>query len=156
MSQAQGYLGQARPAQEAGPAAGARPPDGIPEPASPCRIPAFGRPVALLGAVKGPDDPSPRPVLGLAGRGTRWSMAAEASAARSTTLIVGLLFAAVLAMMLGGRRPAGAASLLLALAVAGFSGGPAALAGGLGVAAAARRAGRDRDASPAPPAATDL
>lgn len=151
---ARAYLGPeqrdegSEPESEPEPAAagGARPRGAIAEPVPPCRIRGFGRPLALLGSVKGPDDPSAvRPALTLVVQRAWWSPAAaavSASGVRRLSMAVALIGAAILATALGSRRTAGATALVLVLSVAGFSGGPVALAGGLGLVAASRRAAR--------------
>ncbi len=135
LASALGYLGL-------GQAAANRPSGGIPEPIAPCRIRAFGRPAAMLGVVKGLDETSTRPVLKFAGR--LQGGLHEGGAARSAIMVAALLGVAILATSLVGRRVATAAALLVTLAVAGLAGGPATLAGGLGLAALAWRNDRNR------------
>jgi hypothetical protein len=127
LASAQGYLGLSD-------AAARRPPGGIPEPIAPCRIRTFGRPAAMLGVSKGLDEPSERPILRLGVRAREEPR--DDDAGRSAILVAALLGAMILATSLGGRR-SGAASLLITLSVAGLAGGPAMLAGGLGLAALA-------------------
>ncbi len=138
LTAAQGYLGL-------GPAAADRPSGGIPEPIAPCRIRAFGRPAAMLGFIKGIDETSTRPVLHFAGR--LQGSFHEGGAARSALMVAALLGVAILATSFVGRRLAAAAALLVTLAVAGLAGGPASLAGGLGLAALAWSNGRAEERS---------
>jgi hypothetical protein len=131
LNSARGYLGLARDA-------GKRPPGGIPEPIAPCRIRAFGRPTAMIGVHRGLDEPSADVSLAIGdGVGDRYP---EGESARPIILSALLAIAAVLVIALGGRRAplAAAASLALTLAVTALAGGPAMLAGALGMAMVAR------------------
>jgi hypothetical protein len=96
----------------------------------------------MLGVIEGLDETSPRPILRF-GSHVQGGLH-DAGAARSAIMVAALLVVAILATSLGGRRVAAAASLLVTLAVAGLAGGPATLAGGLGLAAVAWRNDRAR------------
>jgi hypothetical protein len=133
LASAQNYLGQPS-------AHRSRPPVGIPEPTTIGRIRVFGRPTAFLGITTGIDEPSSRNAVTFASRpgGT----ALDGLPARPGLMAALLLGAAIAASFLGGYRGIRSAALALVLGVAGYAGGPAMLAGGLGLAALAWRKGR--------------
>ncbi len=132
LTSAQGYLGLSE-------AAANRPVGGIPEPVAACRIPAFGRPAAMLGVIKGLDEPSSPSIIRFEGGAGDGSRGGEAG--RPAIVAAALLIAVLLATSLGGGHApvASAVSLVVMLAVAALTGGPAMLAGGLGLAAVAWR-----------------
>ena len=132
LASARGYLGLS-------PEAGNRPPRAIPELLAPCRIRAFGQPSAMIGMVTGLEEAPDGATLiiegdargtSLRGGGDRWVVLAAA-----------LAVAAIAAMSLDGRRAPVAAgiSLVLMLAASALAGGPAMLAGALGLAVPALR-----------------
>jgi hypothetical protein len=111
-----------------------RPQLGVPEPNAPDRIRRFGRPFALIGVMPGLDEPSPRTSLILERR--PWPEDANRQhdqAIIALALLLGIVLVTT-AWRLGiwGHFLA----LVMALGLAGYTGGPLILAGGLGLAAA--------------------
>ncbi len=94
----------------------------------------------MLGVIKGVDESSSGPILRFRGRvdGDLHGVAAT----RSAIMVAALLGVALVATSLGSRRIAIAIALLITLALAGLAGGPATLAGGLGLAGYANLAER--------------
>jgi hypothetical protein len=131
----QGYLGLT-------PGPSNRPPGGIPEPVSSCRIRAFGRPTAMLGVVQGLDDPSAHSGLTL-GDAARIEPS-DGGATRAAILGAALAVAVIIATVLAGPRAplAAAVSLAVMLIISALAGGPLLLAGGLALAVIAWRSAR--------------
>jgi hypothetical protein len=130
---ARGYVGGSA-------AGGPLPPAGIPEPTTLGRIRTFGKPTAMMGIIKGTDDPSPPAVLTL--ESGRTGATLDPSADRSGLAVLLLVVAATVATLGAGYRTVGATAMALVLGVAALTGGPTLLAGGLGMAAIGWRQGR--------------
>ena len=133
LSSARIYLGEM-------PANLARPIGGMPEPNEPDRIRLFGRPSPLIGIMPGIEASSPKVSLALEywpwdliGNGTRYPSII------TILLLMGLLLVTVSIGRWSWQRPL---ALVTALGLAGYTGGPLILAGGVGLAVVGWRRGR--------------
>jgi hypothetical protein len=108
---------------------------GVPAPYASDRIRTLGRPFPLMGLLPGIDEPPSKNSLVLQSQG--WENRANPAQGRAIiALLVIMTLALVTTAWRGGARTTSVA-LLLALGLAGFMGGLLALAGALGLAAAA-------------------
>ena len=133
LSSARIYLGEL-------PANPARPMGGVPEPSEPDRIRLLGRPTPLIGMMPGIEAASTKASLTLEDR--PWALHGYGTRYLSTftiLLLVGLLLATV---FVGRGNWQSSVALVTALGLAGFTGGPLILAGGVGLAVAGWRMGR--------------
>jgi hypothetical protein len=120
---------------------GARPLVGVPDAHAPDRIRRFGRPFALMGSLAGVDETAPKRSLTIEPR--LWQE--DANRARGQA-IAGLAVLLGLVVVATAWRPSflgHVPALAMALAYAGYTGGPLALAAGLGLVAAGWRRGRE-------------
>ena len=112
----------------------------IPEPSEPDRIRLFGRPSSLIGTMPGIDATSSTAPLILEER--PWEVIENAT---RSPFVVTMLLVTVLTlviMSLGHRTWPSALALVTALGLAGYTGGPLILAGGMGLAVAGWRGRR--------------
>ena len=123
---AKGYLGEST-------AALARPSAGIPEPIALGRIRAFGQPTAVMGIVKGIDDPAPSANLTL--QKTPPALPLNPPADGSAIIVLLVLGAAIAATFGAGYRLAATGAMAMVLGAAAYAGGPTLLAAGLSGAA---------------------
>jgi hypothetical protein len=106
---------------------------GVPEPNSPERIRAFGRPMSFLGAVPGVDDPSSKTSLVLESQ--PWAESVTWPASETIVVLVVLLLIGLLAALFRRGIAASSTALVLAIGLAGYMGGPLSMAGALALAA---------------------
>jgi len=127
LASVQSYLGEA-PADLTGPLVG------VPEATAPDRIRFFGRPFTLMGVMPGIDEPSSRTALTLESR--PWDQSENPPPIQA--IVMFLLLVGIALVTTGSRRGfrLSALALIMALGLAGYTGGPLILAGGLGLAAA--------------------
>jgi hypothetical protein len=123
----QTYLGES-------PADLSRPLPSVPEPTNPDRIRAIGRPFRLVGFAPGVDEPTPRNSLVL--EDSPWYASGYYLPLPAVVALVLVAGIAVATLIPRRRFWFDSMALLMALGLAGYLGGPIALAGGLGLAAA--------------------
>jgi hypothetical protein len=127
LSAARIYLGEL-------PASPSRPIGGIPEPSEPDRIRQVGRPASLIGVVPGIEGKSSEPVLTLEAR--PWEAIDNIPLPRFLTAIILLTILALVVVSPSRRIWPNSLALVTTLGLAGYTGGPLILAGGMGLAVA--------------------
>lgn len=127
LSSARIYLGEL-------PASLIRPIGGIPEPSEADRIRQVGRPTSLIGVMPGIERKSSEALLTLEAR--PWDAVDNVPLPQSVTAILLLTILLLAIVSLGRRTWPNSLALVTALGLAGYTGGPLVLAGGMGLAVA--------------------
>jgi len=117
-----------------------RPSAGVPEPNALDRIRTFGRPTALMGMVPGINDPQKS--LTMTFGSPPWAVAGHSPPGRALFSIVLLFSMAIVATSRFRGFAVNLLALLAVLGLAGYTGGPIVLAGGLGLAVAGWKTAR--------------
>jgi hypothetical protein len=133
LSSARIYLGEL-------PARLIRPMGGIPEPSEPERVRLVGRPASLVGVVPGIEGKSSAASLTLEAR--PWDAFDTLSLPRFVTAMLLFTILLLVIISLGRRNWPNSLALVTALGLAGYTGGPLILAGGMGLAIAGWRMNR--------------